>query len=60
MLSSCTRYLPVAPLGEGGLGAYDKLDDTLIRLQPFAGAKGVAIRLSANGAVFVAERESAR
>jgi hypothetical protein len=48
--------LPVAPLADGGLGAYDVLDGTLIRLQPFAGAKGAAIRLSANGATFVGHR----
>jgi len=52
--------LPVAPLADGGLGAYDMLDGTLIRLQPFAGAKGAAIRLSANGTTFVAHRDDGR
>lgn len=48
--------LPVAPLAEGGLGAWDLLDGTLIRIQPFADAKGRGLRLSAHGAVFVARR----
>ena len=49
--------LPVAPLAEGGLGAWDLLDGTLIRLQPSADAKGPALRLSGNGARFVARRD---
>jgi hypothetical protein len=49
--------LPVAPLAEGGLGAYDLLDGTLIRMQPFRDAKGVGLRLTANGVVFIARRE---
>lgn len=51
--------LPVAPLVEGGLGAWDLLDGTLVKLQPFADAKGPGLRLSGNGAVFVARRERA-
>jgi len=48
--------LPVAPLTEGGLGAYDILNDTLIRVQPFRDANGEGLRLTANGTIFVARR----
>jgi CubicO group peptidase (beta-lactamase class C family) len=50
--------LPVAPLAEGGLGAWDLLDGTLVRIEPFADAKGPGLRLSGGGAAFVARREA--
>ncbi len=49
--------LPVAPLAEGGLGAWDVLDGTLVRLQPFADRRGPGLRLDGGGVVFVARRE---
>jgi CubicO group peptidase (beta-lactamase class C family) len=51
------EILPVAPLVEGGLGAWDALDGTLIRIEPFADAKGPGLRLRGHGAVFVARRD---
>lgn len=45
--------LPVAPLAEGGLGAWDLLDGTRVALTPFADAKGRGLRLSGQGQVFV-------
>lgn len=48
--------LPVAPLAEGGLGAWDLLDGTLIHIQPFKDAKGVGLQLRGHGALFVARR----
>ena len=50
--------LPVAPLTGGGLGAWDLLDGTLVRIDPFADAKGVGLRVSGHDAVFVARREA--
>ena len=49
--------LPVAPLAAGGLGAWDLLDGTLVRMEPFTDARGVGMRISGHGAVFVARRE---
>jgi CubicO group peptidase (beta-lactamase class C family) len=50
--------LPVAPLAEGGLAAWDLLDGTLVRIQPFADAKGVGLQVRGHGVLFVARREA--
>jgi CubicO group peptidase (beta-lactamase class C family) len=49
--------LPVAPLAEGGLGAWDCLDGTLVQLQPFSDGRGAGLRVRGHGALFVARRE---
>ena len=48
--------LPVAPLAEGGLAAWDLLDGTTVRLRPFADAQGPGLRLEGAGVTFVARR----
>jgi hypothetical protein len=45
--------LPVAPLAEGGLGAWDLLDGTQVQITPFADAKGRGLRVSGHGQVFL-------
>jgi CubicO group peptidase (beta-lactamase class C family) len=52
--------LPVAPLAQGGLGAWDLLDGTLVTLEPFRDARGPGLRVRGGGAVFVARRPRAR
>lgn len=52
------EILPVAPLADGGLGAWDLLDGTLVRIEPFADARGPGLRLRGNGVLFIARREA--
>jgi len=49
--------LPVSPLAEGGLGAWDVLDGTFVRIQPFTIRGRPALRLTGHGATFVARRK---
>jgi hypothetical protein len=51
--------LPVAPIAEGGLAAWDLLDGSLIRIAPFKDARGAGLQLTARGATFVARRGKA-
>lgn len=52
--------LPVAPLAEGGLAAWDLLDGSQILIAPFKDARGAGLRLTAHGATFVARRGKRR
>ena len=52
--------LPVAPLAQGGLGAWDLLDGTLVTLEPFTDAGGPGLRVRGSGVVFVARRPRRR
>jgi len=49
--------LPVAPLAEGGLGAWSILDGSLVRLDPAADRRGPALLVTGPGGRAVARRE---
>lgn len=48
--------LPVAPLAEGGLAAWDVLDGTTIRIEPFRDKRGDGLRLTGAGGSSIARR----
>lgn len=52
--------LPVAPIAEGGLGAWDSVTGALVRITPFVDKKGAGLRLAGGGMVAIARRATAK
>jgi hypothetical protein len=48
--------LPVAPLADGGLAAWDLLDGTTVRLEPYRDGRGPAILVTGPGGRATARR----